>query len=597
MADRKPLTALSAPRLLRLVFMSAVALLLASPAAWSQAETDRDLHPRHEKPHLLLKVRRGHRAGRESSSSTQLHGAEDVAEHLSSAAEQCNHVCDDLELPTGLGGKCSFLVEEDPFYLPDPAYVQCVKRHGIRSWIEELEFVLKYVEEIQNPSDCKDQSIPWQLVNNINWGLGASLSHKIAPLLWQIWLTGMRGESARSLPEVISLLKHWTLLSIWQEITNPSMRPARPTPAVFSNFKWKFADEDRRCGRGYSCWMRMSRCLLEDIPLDNVGYWDVGTCQKRIDKGLCALSTACQPHGYYNISNGYCHCSEGYGSARQTCRKNARTNWGQPSTGLANIEGSTQQPGSPSAAPSGPPTGALSGLKHIDVHKFGMPLVLRYMFDGPALRGLDGKLEKSNRADGARECITVQIRHGDACRDKLGGLKRICHPPEVYVRQVAKLIKFYGGSPYVFLATDNDDIVDPIIADFAKLGLETRLGDFDRGKYVSQRLIDYNANVMGKQGAMEIMYDIWAMSKCDMFVGSMLASPFKVAWQLAAGRKGYFPPFISVETPLGDRLLQKHRLEYLPGGRLVNRTCRCDEQPGRERCKCDLLLHEVSGMI
>ena len=102
-----------------------------------------------------------------------------------------------------------------------------------------------------------------------------------------------------------------------------------------------------------------------------------------------------------------------------------------------------------------------------------------------------------------------------------------------------------------FVATDDQSALEEISKEVRALGLRMRSLDMDRSIYNSDKLLEFNPNSVGTQFSADIILDTWEMSLCEMFVGSMKASPFRMAYLMAVGRNGYYPPFVSVETPLG----------------------------------------------
>lgn len=108
---------------------------------------------------------------------------------------------------------------------------------------------------------------------------------------------------------------------------------------------------------------------------------------------------------------------------------------------------------------------------------------------------------------------------------------------------------------------------------------------------INHMAVELTARPLRRTVSEEILRDVWEMSNCDMLLGSFVSSPFLLAWRLAAGRKGYFPPFISLETAPGNPVLGGWS-QYKPGQPLYGKTCRCTDNSRRNVCRCDVLLEE-----
>lgn len=87
---------------------------------------------------------------------------------------------------------------------------------------------LRYIEELQNPPDCSNRKRKWHVAALTDFGLGSVLAHQFTQTLVKAWASGL--------------------------------------PVVMSNSAWRYADEDRKCGPGYSCMMRpLSHCKIEEL--------------------------------------------------------------------------------------------------------------------------------------------------------------------------------------------------------------------------------------------------------------------------------------------------------------------------------------------
>ena len=435
----------------------------------------------------------------------------------------------------------------------------------------------RFVEEIQNPQDCRDPDVTWHLIKLTQYGLGTVVNHLVQTLR-KAWMRGL--------------------------------------PVAVSNSRMRYADEDAACGGGYPCSLRpLSHCRVQDLPLAQVTTFEA-------PEAPLSLAEACQPHGTYNVHDGRCHCSEGYLPARPGLCKPRSKAGGKCLRLMMSHRGVSSgvlktsfhpcyhnsAPGETLNTNASPRRGfrAVKGPPPLTLNnplKYIFPTISAYLLNSTLLR------EHEPPATAREGCIAVHIRHGDACSTYRKGnfLTRTCFPASTYLTQVRRVSELYGARP-VFLATDDPSVVEPMREGLKAMGLEMRSLDIDRAKYNTIKLIESRDEMSGRTVAQEVLLDVWAMSGCDMFVGSMAASPFVLAWNAAAGRKGYFPPFVSLETPLGDPMLWWTRHEYLPGGPMhgTDANCKCDAQecpenhPNRKRClrtprdcRCDALLAEA----
>ena len=94
-----------------------------------------------------------------------------------------------------------------------------------------------------------------------------------------------------------------------------------------------------------------------------------------------------------------------------------------------------------------------------------------------------------------------------------------------------------------FVATDDQSALEEISEELRALGLRMRSLELDRSIYSADKLLEFNPNSAGTQFSTDIVMDTWEMSLCEMFVGSMKASPFRMAYLMAVGRNRYYPPF------------------------------------------------------
>jgi len=147
---------------------------------------------------------------------------------------------------------------------------------------------------------------------------------------------------------------------------------------------------------------------------------------------------------------------------------------------------------------------------------------------------------------GGDKCISLHVRHGDACADKRG--QRKCHPLKSYMAGVNAMAAKYNIST-VYLATDDDKVAKESAA-YSQYKWVTQ--PMDRGFYkakvrIEDRMKDKgNARKAGAVG-MQAVVDIELLSRCDAFVGTFSTNLGRLAFQVMAARKGYMPPYQSLD--------------------------------------------------
>jgi hypothetical protein len=162
-------------------------------------------------------------------------------------------------------------------------------------------------------------------------------------------------------------------------------------------------------------------------------------------------------------------------------------------------------------------------------------------------------------------CIAVHIRRGDSCKDGGSPYKK-CVPNEVYVAHISRLVARYGTRAHVYLATDDEGAVSSLRAAHPEYKWISQ--DMRRDKYGAEVQIDDNAAARTSSSAEELFKvrvgthahcthtdynqlslfkDVWAMSSCDIFVGSMTSSIGWVSYGLMVARHGLYTPFVAVD--------------------------------------------------
>jgi hypothetical protein len=180
--------------------------------------------------------------------------------------------------------------------------------------------------------------------------------------------------------------------------------------------------------------------------------------------------------------------------------------------------------------------------------------VMWWLLKSAPMRPTYEKFEKDIGLD-TRSCIGVHIRHGDSCNDPAQPFKR-CKPLSAYINAIKKLNKRYGKRRHIYLATDDHTVVEEakkaVAAGdltLAKDGLLSQ--NMDRQKYASGDSVDERSALNKPSTGLELMTDVWAMTSCDFFVGTMTSSIGWLVLDIITARKGHTPPFISVDCPWG----------------------------------------------
>ena len=112
------------------------------------------------------------------------------------------------------------------------------------------------------------------------------------------------------------------------------------------------------------------------------------------------------------------------------------------------------------------------------------------------------------------------------------------------------MIKQYGQH-LVYLSTDDPKIANETVN---YPDIKWRWQHIDRKKYDTLVINDDNKALETPQVGEEAFKDLWAMASCDMFVGSFISSMGTIAFEAITARRGFRPPYVSVETPPAYRL-------------------------------------------
>ena len=124
----------------------------------------------------------------------------------------------------------------------------------------------------------------------------------------------------------------------------------------------------------------------------------------------------------------------------------------------------------------------------------------------------------------------------------------------------------YGVSR-VFLATD-----DPAVAEAAQAaaGLEILQLSLDRQVFAANWFLEFRAQLglVSAQAVTEsALVDLLLLAEGDMFVGTFASHLSRLTFELMVARRGYFPPYASVDYPWCFHMMHKGDV---PGYGVVN---------------------------
>lgn len=472
-------------------------------------------------------------------------------------------------LPTSLGAfDCGFNLMEDTDYLPDRELVQRFKenRAAVQNTVGYLDRQAYFarIRRLQNPVNCA-QSPPWHSVKFTSHGHGVNLFHL-----------------------AVSIGNHYD----------------RNIPVVASRSAYRFGSHSERCSsgvggetrqlnRGWSCHLSplSQSCQDEDEEaMDIVNWSQLSKPHSRRDW--------CTPHGVYVPETGRCKCDAGYlpsesgsscGSYDTDRAFRDKTKWkyryeayhkegGDDDYAMHGTEHwvSRNAPGEIFATQNerDPATWPYDKFTARFPHANMTRVKLKYGFfwwilqnswllhrDAPKRAEMEATTQQLlfPPGQGRHECIAVQVRRGDSCKDATAP-HRTCPKLQVYVDQINKLKRTYGITKpiTIFLASDDPSAIQE--AQLLDQGQDVWVWQpISRQRYVNGKVVDNNPALFDDATMDELYYDLWAISQCELgFVTSFASSVAWNAYAMAVGRFGYYIPFISVDLPWGHKILGEH---------------------------------------
>jgi len=337
-------------------------------------------------------------------------------------------------LPTDFG-KCDFDLAKDLEYLPSRRYLAAISKSPPATWQSDYEYLTTYIERLQEPKNCdqpdSEDHNRWHLVKLIQAGIGFNI-YLFTDVVGRHWESG------------VSVM-------------------------VNKNNLWRFTDY--KCGRGTTCHLKeLTQCDINKIDLKQlVAITHHGPPWPTLDD-------ICTENGQYIVDKGRCLCNKGYlphesGVGDPACMKPQSDRDRIPGKDEAldgNIPWSLAAPGEVDTGGSGCPHAfpAVHKLRWKNGffwwHAMHLHFLIRNAPNYPKLEewailhNLDHKNKKS--------CVAVHVRHGDACMDKYS-LHRTCHHWREYADKLAILEKKYGKQDTIFIATDDQKVIEEAIKD------------------------------------------------------------------------------------------------------------------------------------
>jgi len=419
---------------------------------------------------------------------------------------------------------CGFDLVSDKRYLPDPNYLDLVQAYPPESWRLDSALMIEAAVDLQNPLSCEnpfsEDKGRFHLLKLIQAGIG-----------FNVYL-------------------FTNLVSRHLEVDVPVM--------VNENSYWRFTDSN--CGRGYTCHLRnLTKCRVDDVPRDKVVAlthhgWPFPT-----------LANVCGEHGTWIPAKGRCLCRKGYvpqesGQSDPACRK-LKPNEQQPR--ISDMmdrfhKWGLTAPGEVDVGGSGCPYSFVN--KRDERYKHGY-----FWWHAQYLNWLITEADNYKNTQGwAKEmgldhlagdtCIAVHVRHGDACMDPYSK-HRTCHSWTEYLAAIEEMERIYGNQKSIFLATDNQTIVDDAVR-MNHAGRRLVYQNISRAKYKPRNwgdTVDVRREFSKPEIVTEFMQDVVGLSMCGYFIGTFTSSVGWITTELQSARLGHYRPFIALDMPYGHK--------------------------------------------
>lgn len=146
-----------------------------------------------------------------------------------------------------------------------------------------------------------------------------------------------------------------------------------------------------------------------------------------------------------------------------------------------------------------------------------------------------------------RPMLSMHIRHGDSCRDELH--LRECMPAKAFL-DAAEGFKTRYGAKSIFVASDDAGVIAEVRELGPKYGWKQVIAlDLKRNKYEVETMGEWSK---GADMALDAIAEIESLASGDMFVGQFSSNVARLAFSLMVKKKGFFPPFESLDIPYCD---------------------------------------------
>lgn len=433
-------------------------------------------------------------------------------------------------------------------YLPEPDFYARYSSAEDQQWAADRDTMFERIEALQFPTNC-DRHDQWHMMKWTVHGYGFNL-----------------------MTFINRVGSHWEM----------------QTPMVASNARYRYSTGDPACGGpGYLCWLSpLTNCSVERLKPSKVlvrAGWQMSVDQLckpgvySVQRGVCICPDGMVPWGRLHNKRGYDGCAppsaiiedecdrESSRAQKDMCKQRVQSEMArriQPDDepdprDLArfNEQAGESVPGEMSFREATsdferlPKPHKDSGFKAWGFFWWVSQLYLYFHRKAPKRPYLEAWFESLGMAPG-KTCLAVHVRRGDSCTDK-ENMWKYCLPWSDYRRHIRVMEARYGPYDHVYLATDDEQVLAEAKRDVPHLIFQ----DVDRRHFdisTEQGGVDALARFNRPHMVESVAKDIWGMSSCDAFVGTLTSSVGYSALALMVGRKGHYVPYISLMRAFGD---------------------------------------------
>lgn len=364
---------------------------------------------------------------------------------------------------------------------------------------------------------------------------------------------------------------------------------------------WVFADSRCSSDARWSCLLRpahelsIDSCSIDELHGALVVHSSARTLPMRVEDA-CGGADA----GVYSVSEGTCHCRPGFKLGCRRCDPaNVSSSRGCEQPGYAHGQWRAQPGLTEWDAADGcdATRGQWLHFAHTpglnrSVHPQQHGLWFYEQYGAMALAGAVANLllapqptlraafaANAGRIIGSR-CMGVHVRHGDSCgsiNGGGGGGPRRCFPWSDYLEAMDRMRELYGVTN-VFLATDDPSIASAeTLADAKRRGFEIAMQQGGREAFRATTSLNRKAHAAVEKTRFNetqleaVQVDVMGLGSCDYYVGSFRSALLLLAYDMALGRLGRAPPFISLDSAYCRRNHHHHCPDYIK--RKGSRVC------------------------